>query len=91
MTQIAIHNCTGIKVWSHHPSNANSITLHVETKTGCEVDGEWVRGFKCCESITLYDLPEHVTEALLEAIGPADHVFRPTGADTLFEIEQGEK
>ena len=60
--QLSIHNCTGIAVRQHMPTNANSIQLVVET---CDRHGNY-----STVNVVMFDLPECATDALIEAFGP---------------------
>ena len=58
-TSMSFHGCNKIIVKLHQPTNANSIGLLIER------DG----GYQTSVEISLYDLPAHVTDALIAALG----------------------
>jgi len=63
-TSMSFHGCNKIKVKHHQPDNANSIGLLIER------DGGYQTGIE----ISLYDLPAHVTDALIAAFGASVRV-----------------
>lgn len=60
-----IHRCSGIKIARHAPANANALTLCIERTDYLDRPSDENL------NITLFNLPEHVTDALIEALSPA--------------------
>jgi hypothetical protein len=61
--ELTLHNCQSISCDSYFPTNANCITLKVETE-------------ECNFNLEMYNLPKSVTEALL-SIFPARILYGP--------------
>jgi len=62
MTQISLHNCTGIRVRTSAPYNGNQITIEIQGETPVE--------------LTMFDLPEKVTALLMAAFSDYETVHR---------------
>ena len=69
MMTINMHGCTDVKLVRHSPENANCITLRVEREGGEQsVD------------LALFNLPPHVTDALIAALARDQGVIKTVAA-----------
>lgn len=63
LTSLYIHQCRGMRIGTHYPENANSISLIVERHN--QTQGPALE-------LSFYNLPPVVTDRMLAAFGPAD-------------------
>jgi hypothetical protein len=69
---ITHHNCTNVRVKSHDPANSNEITLLIES-SGTKMN------------LTLFGLPEHITDALVELNGLIEAAKAKANAEAAVE------
>ena len=62
MTQISLHDCSGIRVRVSAPYNGNQISIEIQGKTPVE--------------LTMFDLPEKVTRLLMDAFADEETIHR---------------